>query len=83
MIDGKAFGTLPGTEIDDGLSVGDLVEVHFSIDDGSLVAYEIEAVDDDLDDGGDLGSRSDDGSIFGEFDEDDPEEEDPDEDPSD
>ena len=51
-IDGKAFVTLPGTEIEDSLSVGDLVEVHFSVDeDGSLVAYEIEASDDDIDDG--------------------------------
>ncbi len=50
-IDGKAFMTLPGTEIEDGVSVGDLVKVHFDIDDdGSLVAHEIEAADDDLDD---------------------------------
>ena len=54
-IDGKAFVTLPGIEIEDSLSVGDLVEVHFSIDeDGSLVAREIEAADEDLDDDGDL-----------------------------
>lgn len=54
-IDGKAFVTLPGTEIEDSLSVGDLVEVHFSIDeDGSLVAREIEAADNDLDDDSDL-----------------------------
>ncbi len=59
-IDGKAYLTVPGSEIEDDLSVGDVVKVHFSIDDdGSLVVHEIEAAQDDLDGGDDLDNDDD------------------------
>lgn len=80
-IDGKAFVTLPGTEIEDGVSVGDLVEVHFSIDeDGSLVVLEIEAADDDLDDGDDLDNDDDLDDDDDEYDDEDDHEDDEDDD---